>query len=98
MTPASHPPYGVRPDSFRLSEATRVGRVTLQVADLGRSAEYYERTLGLGVVSRSPEGAELAAAGGSGVLVELRARAGALSASRRGTLGLFHFALLLPDR
>jgi catechol 2,3-dioxygenase len=98
MNDRTDPPYGTRPERFRLPPATRVGRVTLQVADLVRSIDYYEGTLGLRVASRDGSRAELSAGAGERVLVELRARRGASSASRRGTLGLFHFALLLPSR
>jgi len=42
--------------------------------------------------------AALAAHGGDTVLIELREQAGARPAPRRGVLGLYHFAILLPDR
>jgi catechol 2,3-dioxygenase len=70
--------------------------VRLQISDLDRSIDYYERVLGLRAVSRSSGTASLAAAGR--VLVELVERRGARPWPRRGALGLFHFAVLLPDR
>ena len=91
-------PYGVQPDGFRLPERTRVGRVQLQVADLDRSLEYYGGTLGLRTMMRVADRAELAPSNDDRVLVELRERPGARPAPRRGTLGLFHFAILLPGR
>ena len=98
MTADNHLPYGISPDGYRLPASTRVGRVTIQVADLDRSVAYYEETIGLTTVSRSAESAELAPANGAPVLVELHSRPGARPAHRRGTFGLFHFAILLPDR
>lgn len=81
----------------RLPAAARPGRVLLQVADLERSLAWYSGVLGLDVAERADGEARLAAAGGE-VLVELRERAGAAPHPRRGRLGLYHFALLLPDR
>ena len=93
-TPGS---YGERPSGFRLPDAMRLGGVRLQIADLARSLEFYERTLGLRVVERTATEAALAAHGDDRVLVELVERSGARPAGR-GRLGLFHFAILLPDR
>ncbi len=90
--------YGIQPDGFRLPDQTRVGRVQLQVADLGRSLEYYEGVLGLRALVRSADRADLVPASDDRILVELRERRGARPAPRRGTFGLFHFAILLPDR
>ena len=94
--------YGIAPPGYRLPDETRLGRVRLQVADLARSLPYYERVLGLRVISRSaPPGAPsvaLAAAGGKEVIVELHERPGATPVPHNGRLGLYHFAILLPDR
>jgi catechol 2,3-dioxygenase len=72
--------------------------VVLQVADLARSLEYYERVLGLESRERTAGTATLGARGDARPLVELRERSGATPVPRRGRLGLYHFALLLPDR
>jgi catechol 2,3-dioxygenase len=88
----------IDPTSQRLAAATRLGRVRLQVAELERSLEYYRGVLGLRVVERSPRHAVLAAHGGDTPLVELRELPGAAPVPRRGRLGLYHFAILLPDR
>jgi catechol 2,3-dioxygenase len=90
--------YGIAPPGFRLPGSTTVGRVRLQVRDLGRSIRYYGRTLGLAVLSRRDPHAELGPPNADRVLVELRARPDATAAPRGGTLGLFHFAILVPDR
>jgi len=90
--------YGIAPKGYRLPDATRIGRVTLQVADLVRSLAYYERVLGFRVLQRSAGKAILGDQAGERPLIELRERAGATPVPRRGRLGLYHFAILLPDR
>ena len=94
-TPGS---YGEAPRGFRLPGDMRLGIVKLQVSDLARSLEFYERTLGLRVLQRTGNGATLAAHGASAPLLELREHAGARPMTQRGRLGLYHFAILLPDR
>lgn len=95
--PATPGSYGQAPTGYRLPDATRLGAVRLQVADLTRSLAFYERTLGLRVIAREGTRAVLAANGDDRVLVELVERKGARPAGR-GLLGLYHFAILLPDR
>ncbi|NUS96194.1 MAG: VOC family protein [Gemmatimonadaceae bacterium] len=95
--PATPGSYGEAPAGYRLPDATRLGKVRLQVADLARSLAFYERTLGMRVVERDAASASLAAHGASRVLVELEERKGVRPAGR-GLLGLYHFAILLPDR
>ncbi len=73
---------------------TRMGAVRLSVADLGRSIDYYESAIGLGVHERTAGRATLGA-GGEALLV-LDELPGARPA--RGFAGLYHFALLVPER
>lgn len=93
--------YGIVPQAYRLPEETRVGVVRLQVGDLARSLDWYTRVLGFQAMPSTGDsgaaGARLAAADGT-VLIELVERPGARPVDRHGRLGLFHFALLLPDR
>ena len=96
--PATPGSYGDPPRGYRLPEALRLGRVRLQVADLHRSLAFYEGTLGLRVVQRDATRAVLGAHGDDSPLVELQERAGARPAPRQGRTGLYHFAILLPDR
>ncbi|HEY7479079.1 MAG TPA: VOC family protein [Gemmatimonadales bacterium] len=91
-------PYAVAPDGYRLPAELRLGPVRLQIGDLGRSLDYYERVLGLRAIQRSGAGATLGAQSDETSLIELRLRKGAVPVPRRGRLGLYHFALLLPDR
>ena len=90
--------YGIRPEGYRLPGETHIGRVRLQVADLARSLEYYQSVLGFRVLHRTGGDATLGASGAETPLLELRERAGARPAPLRGRLGLYHFAVLLPDR
>jgi catechol 2,3-dioxygenase len=97
LTPVSTTPYGRQPPAYRLPEATRPGPVHLQVADLARSTAFYEEILGLRAIAHGPGTAALAAATGA-PLIWLHEKAGVQRAPRAGRFGLFHVAVLLPDR
>lgn len=90
--------HGVAPRGFRMPGTMRIGAVRLQVAHLERSLAWYGEVLGFRVADRAPGRAALAAHGDHAALVELHERAGASPAPQRGRLGLYHFAILLPDR
>ena len=90
--------YGIRPQGFRLPEQTRIGTVRLQVADLARSIHYYETVVGLQVRERSSDTAALGPHDDAATLVFLQEKPGVTRAPARGAYGLFHFAILLPDR
>jgi catechol 2,3-dioxygenase len=77
-----------------LPAATRMGAVSLTVDDLGRSLDYYRGTIGLRVLGES-RGAALLGSGET-PLLDLVEVPGA--ATPRGHTGLYHFALLLPER
>ena len=96
--PDASPGYTVQPAGYRLPADTTLGPVRLQVGDLPRSVAYYVRVLGLQVLQRTPAGTTLAAPGDELPLIELNELRGATPVPRRGRLGLYHFALLLPDR
>src|SRR2546430_13373946 len=90
--------YGIKPPDYRLPNETRLGRVRLQVGDLGRSLAYYERVVGLRVLEEGNGVVVLGAQGDDRPLVELRELRGARPVPKRGRIGLYHFAILLPDR
>jgi catechol 2,3-dioxygenase len=71
------------------------GEVTLSVADLDRSVDYYERSIGLRTNDRSNGTARLGVPGRD--LVVLEEQPGARPV-RGGHTGLFHLALLVPSR
>jgi catechol 2,3-dioxygenase len=87
--------YGIAPSGYRLPDETHLGRVRLQVSDLERSIAYYETVIGLKVLGRV---GGIATLGADTPIVELHEKAGARPVSRRGHIGLYHFAILLPDR
>ena len=88
---------GVRPTGYRLPDETHIGRVRLQVSDLGASLPYYTRLLGFRVLSHADAIATLGPQNGT-ALIELHERRGVRPVPRRGRIGLYHFAILLPDR
>jgi catechol 2,3-dioxygenase len=94
----SQRPYGIAPPGYRLPDETHVGRVRLQVSDLERSLAYYRDVLGFRALEQSADRAVLAAEGDERPVVELVERPGATAVPRRGRIGLYHFAILLPDR
>ena len=85
---------GGAPAVAAIPAATRVGAVHLSVADLGRSVEYYESAIGLRVHRRDGDRAALGT-GGEDLLV-LREESGARPVEHAS--GLYHFALLVPER
>jgi catechol 2,3-dioxygenase len=76
--------------------ATRTGAVALTVSDLPRVATFYEQVLGLRAATGDDGRVRLRAAGG-GTLVELHGDGSAPARDPRAP-GLFHLALLMPDR
>jgi catechol 2,3-dioxygenase len=89
---------GIAPPGFRLPDETRIGRIRLQVSDIDRSVKYYEQVLGMRTIARANNTVQLGAHGDDRILLELVEKPGARSVPRRGLLGLYHFAILLPDR
>lgn len=77
-----------------IAAQTRMGCVHLSVSDLARSLDYYRSTIGLQVHDDGDGEATLGTGGEA--LLRLSERSGAAPAD--GYTGLFHFALLLPER
>jgi catechol 2,3-dioxygenase len=90
--------YGEPARNGSLPDATHLGEVRLQITDLERSLQFYEHVLGLRVLERDAARAALAAHGDDHVLVELTERRDGKPVPRKARLGLYHFAILLPDR
>ena len=79
-----------------LPEKTSIGRVRLRVADVDRAREFYVERLGLVVYDATAGSASFGPPGG-----EIIVRVDATRDTRRrpeGTPGLYHFAILFPDR
>jgi catechol 2,3-dioxygenase len=94
-------------EQFKISSSMKIGNVGLNITDLQRSLDFYEKILGFKVVSRvSDERALLSVDDNSSHLVELlKVKANGnnndtfdplVAAARRA--GLYHFAVLLPER
>ena len=77
-----------------IADATTVGAVHLTVSDLARSLDYYRSEIGLGV--RDAGGGEASLGTPERELLHLVEQPGARPAD--GHTGLYHFALLVPER
>lgn len=98
MTSSKTLEYGLRPPGYRLPDDAHLGAVRLQISDLARSLEWYQAVLGLDIIERTATTAVLSPKGESRPLIELREKKGIHAVPRRKLLGLYHFAILLPDR
>jgi catechol 2,3-dioxygenase len=90
--------YGVRPPNYRLPDSAHIGCVRLQVSDLARSLEYYERVIGMRVLHRDRNLAVLGPHDDDRPLIELHERPGVSPVPRHARFGLYHFAILVPHR
>jgi catechol 2,3-dioxygenase len=90
--------YGIPPPGYHLPDRTRLGTVRLQISDLAQSVAYYRELLGLRVRHQDAGTAHLAVDDASPPLLELRYERGTRPVARGGTLGLYHFAILVPSR
>jgi catechol 2,3-dioxygenase len=79
-----------------ISPRTSIGTVRLRVADIDALSEFYDRVIGLRGVERDGDVARLGPEGGE-PLVELVSAPVASPAPTFST-GLFHLAILVPDR
>lgn len=80
--------------SYTIHQDTKLGIVSLTVANLERQIEFYLKVLGLQLHWR--EGARAGLGAGRQDLIHLVEVPGARRA--QGTTGIYHFALLLPNR
>jgi catechol 2,3-dioxygenase len=90
--------HGIRPREYRLPDTTHLGRVRLQVADIERSLLFYSQVLGMCVIRGSADSVSLGAHKDKREITHLQELKRAHPVPRRGLLGLYHFAILLPDR
>ena len=96
--PALPGSYGEAPPAYRLPPSLRLGPVRLQVSHLDRSVEWYGQVLGLAELSRQSDAVRLGVAGADAPLVVLEHRPGTVPVRPGSRLGLYHYAILLPDR
>lgn len=96
--PALPGSYGEAPSAHRLHSSLRLGPVRLQVSNLDRSLAWYQQVLGLAVHHQGADAAQLGVAGAAEPLVILESRPGTIPLRPGSRLGLYHYAILLPDR
>jgi catechol 2,3-dioxygenase len=86
-------------DSMTIDPQARIGHVHLTVSDLDRAVAFYRDVLGFEVTTRYGRDAVFLSAGGYHHHLGLNTWAGG-GAPRpaQGTTGLYHFAVLYPDR
>jgi catechol 2,3-dioxygenase len=78
---------------------TRIGHVHLTVSDLDRALAFYRDVLGFAVTARYGRDAVFLSAGGYHHHIGLNTWAGrGAPPPPRGTTGLYHFAILFPNR
>lgn len=82
--------------TFHRKPNTFVKRVDLRVADFNRSLAFYQNVIGFQVLQQSERKAVLTADGQTGILT-IEQPDDVIPKQNR-TTGLYHFALLLPDR
>lgn len=80
-----------------LHEEVQIGLVQIRVSNLERSLDFYQNVIGLQILRRNGREAEMTA-DGSHVLLILREIEHAVIPRRNSFAGLYHFAILLPDR
>ena len=86
-------------DHSPIDPAVRIGHVHLKVSDLGRAVDFYNGILGFGVTQRMGNSAAFLSAGGYHHHIGLNTWESAGGGPpARGTTGLYHVAILYPDR
>ncbi len=80
---------------MQIDPRLRIGAVHLAVSDLGRSVDFYERVLGLPLLARDEQRAELGADGRAALVLGQLAAATPLPPA---ATGLYHVAWLHPSR
>lgn len=77
---------------------TSIGTVQLRVSQLQRSIDFYRSVVGLRLLGQERNGAELGVPGSNRPLLKLVEIPDAIPRPRRSGAGLYHVALLVPDR
>ncbi|WP_338552079.1 VOC family protein [Paenibacillus sp. KS-LC4] len=83
--------------AYSINASTVLGKVKLNISNLERSLQFYQQVVGLQVLEHQGSSASLTA-DGVNVLIELEEIPNAIISERRTTTGLYHYALLLPNR
>jgi catechol 2,3-dioxygenase len=83
--------------TYQIPAATHLGEVSLRISNLDRSIQFYTEVVGLKLLEHSDKVATLTADGKQSLL-RLEQLTDAVTMPVRSTSGLYHFAILLPDR
>jgi len=83
--------------TYQIPATTHLGEVSLRISNLDRSIQFYTEVVGLKLLERSDKVATMTADGKQSLL-RLEQLANAVTMPVRSTSGLYHFAILLPDR
>lgn len=87
------------PPGGRIHPGARIGHVHLKVADLDRAERFYREGLGFEVTQRYGDSAVFLSAGAYHHHIALNTwESAGGSPPPRGSTGLYHFAILYPDR
>ena len=91
--------HGGDNSDFKIDSRTRIGHIHLKVSNLERSVKFYTEVLGFELTTRMGRQAAFLSAGGYHHHIGLNTweSAGGSPPPERST-GLYHFAILLPDR
>lgn len=81
---------------MKLSENIKMGKVVLNVQNMDNMKKFYSAILGMPILSESAEEVAFGALGSDEVLLVLRQAAE--GATRKKAAGMYHFALLVPER
>ncbi|WP_203289785.1 VOC family protein [Metabacillus sp. cB07] len=81
---------------FHKAPNTYTGEVRIKVKDVKRSLAFYKEVIGFNVLNETEHTADLTA-DGKNVLLSIEQPPN-IAPKQQGTAGLYHFALLLPDR
>lgn len=83
--------------TYQIPATTHLGEVSLKISNLDRSIQFYTDVVGLKLLTRQDHIATMTA-GGKNVLLRLEEVSNSITLPERSHAGLYHFAILLPDR
>ena len=82
---------------YQIPATTHLGEVSLRISNLERSIQFYTEVVGLRLLERQDKVATMTADGKTSLL-RLEELTDAVTLPVRSHAGLYHFAILLPDR
>lgn len=83
--------------TYQIPATTHLGEVSLRIMNLDRSIKFYTEVVGLKLLEQSGKVATLTA-NGKHSLLRLEELTNGITLPERSHAGLYHFAILLPDR